>query len=117
MKLPWRRRRSDTSEPEPECDITLMSEYGLDMPLWGAVGSDQEKAATFLGLSAELTRDLLDWQVSFKEHCATLSWDNPANADTYATQGRALLRRLREELPGNTIELDLWPLDPDYITR
>ena len=44
-------------------------------------------------------------------------WDSHANAEVYAEQGHALLARLKAELPDKTVELDLWPLDQEWLPK
>ncbi|MBI4941665.1 MAG: hypothetical protein HY830_13040 [Actinobacteria bacterium] len=80
--------------------VRLMSDYGCDVPLWGATPED-------LGLSDALVEELRDWRRFFEERCHWEDgWRGAGDAEHYASEGRRLRRWVQAEA-GVPVELDL----------
>lgn len=107
-----RARSTDQPRPPWRRPLQLASDYAADTPVWvdGGLLLDLDQ----LGIDEQLQADLIAWQRVFEEHFRpTLAWDGPEPRARYAEQGPVLLDRLRTALPGVTIGIDLWPLEPD----
>lgn len=95
--------------PEELRHLVLMNDYCCGMPLWSRGGLVSNPVAE-LGISAELSQQLLAWQEFFDAHVDPLSgWDLPANATRHRKHGRYLHRMLEAELPDCEIRSDYRP--------
>lgn len=93
-------------------EVTLMSDYGAESPLW--VGGMIYPAR--LGLSAELSARLLAWEEHFLAHSDDERGWSSADREWYAEQVAELAHSLRQELPrGAVVHVNLWPLK-DHAT-
>ena len=107
-----RPHHTDKPRPPWRRPLQLASDYAADTPVWvdGGLLLDLDQ----LGIDEQLQADLISWQRTFEEHFRpALAWDGPGPRTRYAEQGPVLLSRLRSALPGVTVEIDLWPLEPN----
>lgn len=99
-------------DPDPVTSITLMPEYGVELPLWGADWWQ-------LDLPAELLDVLADWQEQFdiNFHPET-GWVSDDLATEWARRGDELAAALRNTLPPTVpLRVDLWPVAPPRRRR
>ncbi len=91
--------------------ITLMPEYGVDVPLWPR--EDETDSLVSQGLMAKL----MAWQDVFGSQFDSRSgWRTDEVKVSWAEQARTLEAELRKEVAGRVgIEVDLWPLNPGYL--
>lgn len=94
--------------------VKVMSEYGIDWPLW----SDQDGllAPDAFSLSSALAADLRAWQDHFeREFHWDRGWRTSEAEARYAKDAPELLHRLRRELGSAVhVTLDAWPVsDPE----
>jgi hypothetical protein len=90
--------------------ITLMPEYGVEVPLWPQ--EDETDALVSEGLVAKLTA----WQDLFATNFGQSGWRSEEIKDRWAKQAVALEAELRDEVAGRVeVEVDLWPVNPGYL--
>lgn len=93
--------------------VKLMSDYHAESPIWDFYG---EVSPETVGLSAQLSAELLTWQHHFEHHFHhETGWDSPGRRQWYAERAADLQRAVTEELPEADLVVDLWPLsDSSY---
>ena len=90
--------------------ITLMPEYGVEVPLW-----PQEDETVAL-MSVALAAKLMAWQDLFATNFGQSGWRSEEVRDRWAHQAVALEAELRDEVSGRfEVEVDLWPLNPGHL--
>ena len=91
--------------------ITLMPEYGAEVPLWPQ--ADETEAL----VSDSLRSKLEAWQATFDSHFRWDSgWDSEEAKAAWAGDARGLEAELRIEVAGIVeVNVDLWPLNPGYL--
>ncbi len=90
--------------------ITLMPDYGVDVPLW-----PQEEETDALA-SEGLVAKLMAWQELFASNFGPSGWSSEGVKDRWAEQAVALEAELREEVAGRVgVEVDLWPVNLAYL--
>jgi hypothetical protein len=104
--------------PDLRPGLTVMPEYGVDIPVWYGPGSDglgwldAEKLAT-LGVSDGLIERLRAWQESWeREHPPFKTWNTADKVVAGVPLGVRLARQLQAELPGHRI---FWSGGPDPV--
>jgi hypothetical protein len=97
--------------------VTLMSDYGADWPLWSP--PEGLLAPEAFSLSAGLVTDLHAWQDLFEQQFHwDHGWRTPEAEARYAQAAPQLLHRLRRELgPTVHVTLNTWPVsDPELVS-
>ena len=90
--------------------ITLMPEYGVEVPLW-----PQEDETVAL-VSEVLVAKLMAWQELFATNFGQSGWRSEEVKDRWASQAVALEAELRDEVAGRVeVEVDLWPVNPGHL--
>jgi hypothetical protein len=93
--MPAESRSPSVVDVRSDRRVRLMSDYGVDWPLWGDEGELQPAA---LGLSDDLTARLQAWQRLFEERFHYESgWRSAEDAAAYAADGVQLQRLLTAE--------------------
>ena len=109
---PPARARNDSSwspphddDPVPVTKVTLMPEYGVELPLWGADWWE-------LGPTRPLLDELADWQEQFDTNFSSeTGWLNDSIADECERRADALASAVAEQLPPDVpFGVDLWPI-------
>jgi hypothetical protein len=95
--------------PEPLPGLTLMAEYGVDVPVWHGPDSERSghvgaEALSALGVSRPLIERLRAWQEIWDHDPFTSS--PPRESWSGAPLSVRLARQLQSELPGYRIFLD-----------
>jgi hypothetical protein len=95
----------DDDDPDPVTSITLMPEYGVELPLWGADWWQ-------LDLPPDLLDEPADWQKQFNtSHRPETGWISEAVATERAHRANDLAEALRRALPASLpVRVDLWPV-------
>lgn len=75
--------------------VRLMSEYGVDWPLWDEGGTDRED---WPQLSDDLAADLVRWNSLWLDGNDGHGWANEKARDLYVGQATLLVERLQAEL-------------------
>ncbi len=90
--------------------ITLMPEYGVEVPLWPR--EDETDALVSQGLR----RKLMAWQDLFATGFGQSGWRSEEIKDRWAKQAVVLADELRAEVAGRVeVEVDLWPMNPGHL--
>ena len=91
--------------------ITLMPEYGVEVPLWPQADETEDL------VSDRLKSKLEAWQATFDSHFSWDSgWDSEEAKAAWASDAKGLEAELRNEVAGIIeVEVDLWPLNPGYL--
>ena len=91
--------------------ITLMPEYGVEVPLWPQAEETEDLVSE--GLRSKLEA----WQATFDPHFSWNSgWDSEEVKAAWASDAANLEAQLRNEMAGIIeVEVDLWPLNPGYL--
>ena len=90
--------------------ITLMPEYGVEVPLWPQ--EDETDTLVSPGLRAKL----MAWQDLFATGFGQSGWRSDEVKVRWAKQAVVLANELREEVAGRVeVEVDLWPMNPGYL--
>jgi hypothetical protein len=90
--------------------ITLMPEYGVEVPLW-----PQEDETEAL-VSEALVARLMAWQELFATNFGQSGWRSEEVKARWASQAVALEADLRDEVAGRVeVEVDLWPVNPGHL--
>jgi hypothetical protein len=90
--------------------ITLMPEYGVEVPLW-----PQEEETDAL-VSEGLVAKLKSWQELFASNFGQSGWTSQEVKFEWLEEAVALEAELREEVAGRVeVEVDLWPVNPGHL--
>ena len=90
--------------------ITLMPEYGVEVPLWP---QDNEIDAF---VSEGLMEKLMAWQHLFAANFGPSGWRSQDVREKWLEQAAALESELRMEVAGHVeVEVDLWPTNPGFL--
>lgn len=105
---PWNdpRWRPPTDDGlDTDTAVTLMPEYGVELPLWGM---DWWR----LGLTPELLNALADWQEQFNAGFEPdAGWRDGGDSSAWERRATELVEALRSELPPTiSLTVNLWPI-------
>ncbi len=90
--------------------VKLMTDYGVDWPLWAADGLANEDQWP---ISAALGARLKAWAAHFNDHFDyEHGWDDPARCAQHRSEGETLQALLAQELgTGFEVTVSLWETD------
>ncbi len=90
--------------------ITLMPDYGVDVPLW------PREVETDALVSERLIEKLIAWQELFATNFGQSGWASQDDRERWVEQAVALAAELRGEVAGRVgVEVDLRPANPGYL--